>query len=102
MILAKSVGNLEAQVRELIHDNNNRTQRDEAIAISLARLEHIPQQITQMDNRIDERLKKLELAKVERDTQAGIWSMILKSPAVGWAIGIITAAAAFLFSRNQP
>lgn len=98
--LAKAVGNLEAQVRELIHDNNNRAQRDESVARSLVKLEDLPEKIEKMDERIDRRLKALETDHIRRDQTANIGVLILKSPLIGWAIGVFSAIAAFLFGRH--
>lgn len=98
--LAKAVGNLEAQVRELIHDNNNRAQRDEAVARSLVKLEDLPDKIEKMGEAIDKRLKALETDHIRRDQTANIGVLILKSPLIGWLVGVLTAAAAILFGRH--
>lgn len=99
--LAQSLGELKAQVRELIHDNNNRTQRDEAVALSLAMLQAIPKQLEAMGGRLEDRLRALEDDQVRREQTASIWRLIMKSPAVGWFLGIVMTAAAYLFGRSQ-
>lgn len=105
--LAKAVGSLEAQVRELIHDNNNRGQRDEAVARSLGKLEHLPgtldkvaDAVTKMDEAIDARLKVLETEHIRREQTASIGVLILRSPLIGWVLGVVTAAGAIIFGRH--
>jgi hypothetical protein len=84
--LAKEVGRISGQVRELIHKDVNRQQRDEAIAVSLIRLEGVPKQIEDMRNILEERLQKLEVEAVRRDQTASLGRLILKSPMVAWLI----------------
>jgi hypothetical protein len=84
--LAKEVGRISGQVRELIHKDNNRQQRDEAIAVALIRLEGVPKQIEDMRNILEERLQKLEVEAVRRDQTASLGRLILKSPMVAWLI----------------
>lgn len=99
--LAKDVGEFKAQVRELIHKEGEDAQRKEAVSRILIKLEDLPHQVERLGERLDERLQALEDDQIRRDQTANIWTLMLKSPAIGWIVGIVSAAALYLFGRGQ-
>jgi hypothetical protein len=67
--VARELGEIRAELRELIHSRNNSEMRDEAVARSLAKLEEIPKRNEIMDRKIDDKLEKKEqrLSTLEED-----------------------------------
>lgn len=74
---------------------NNDGQRLEAIRRSLAKLDAVPGDIIE----IKERLTALEIEKHRRDGAAGVFTVLAKSPALGWLVGAATTAWALLTGR---
>lgn len=72
------LGKIQGQLRELIHSSNNNGQQ--LIALS-------------------ERVGALEAANERREGAAGIVSMILRSPLVGWFVGLLVSAWAVLSGK---
>lgn len=72
------LGQIQGQLRELIHSSNNNGQQ--LIALS-------------------ERVGALEAANERREGAAGIVSMILKSPLIGWLVGLVISAWAVLSGK---
>lgn len=105
--MAKELGEIRAELREIIHDKLNDSQRREAVARSLSHLEKIPEQLSKLSEdfhsemrEIKKRLTSLETDKAERAAQGRLWVLLLKSPAVGWAVGIVLAAVAYMTGKN--
>lgn len=86
--VAKTLGKLEAQVRELIHNDNNRTTRDAAADQILGGLRGLPDQISAMETRLNTRLVALEEANIARNTRDNLWAALIRSPVVVWVIMI--------------
>jgi membrane-bound ClpP family serine protease len=97
--VARSLGRLEAQVRELIHDNNKRAQRNMAIDQILGSLQGVPEQISSMETRINERLVALETAGIARATREGLLYALIRSPVVVWLLGVAGLVWAFLTGK---
>lgn len=74
------LGKIEGQLREVIHAQNNMAAKIDAMSIRLA---------------------ALEAESHQKKGAAAIWTMILKSPAVGWMIGVLGAVSAYLYGRTQ-
>lgn len=90
------LGEIRAQLRELIHDKRDEAQRQIAVARTMAKLEDLPAKIDRMENRIDSRLEKvegrlntLETSESNRRTVNNVWLEILKSPVLGWLVGAL-------------
>lgn len=75
------LGEIRGQLRELIHNSNNNSQKLDALAI---------------------RVTALESDKNRREGAQGVFHTLLKSPALGWLIGGATMIWAFLTGRLQP
>lgn len=72
------LGQIQGQLRELIHSSNNNGQRLEALSVRVA---------------------ALEASNDRREGAAGIVSMILKSPMIGWFVGVAVSAWALLSGK---
>lgn len=72
------LGQIQGQLRELIHSSNNNGQKIEALSTRVA---------------------ALEAANDRRDGAAGVIQMIMKSPAIGWLAGAAVTAWAVLTGR---
>jgi len=92
---AEAIGEIRGQLRELIHSMNNDGQRLEAIARSIAKLDGVPRDIAE----IKERLGALEVEKHRRDGAQGLMMAMLKSPTLGWLVGVAAAAWAVLTGK---
>lgn len=92
---AIAVGEIRAQLRELIHGQvNDRAWREAATKI-LAKLEDLPEAI----EKISIRIERLEHERAERAGASNVWVTALKSPALGWLIGAVTTVWAFVTGR---
>lgn len=72
------LGQIQGQLRELIHSSNNNGQKLEALS---------------------SRVAALEAANDRRDGAAGVFQMIFKSPAIGWLAGAAISAWAMLTGK---
>lgn len=106
--MAQDIGKITQQLKEILHDKQNSSQRNEAVARSLSKLEDMPGKLDKLSTEVadgfkgvDTRLKRLELEQAGRESQARLWVLLLRSPAVGWAVGIVLAACAYMFGRGQ-
>lgn len=72
------LGQIQGQLRELIHSSNNNGQKIEALSVRVA---------------------AVEAANERRDGAAGVTQMILKSPAIGWLVGAAITAWAILTGK---
>lgn len=86
--LAVKVGEISGQLRELIHKQNNMEMKLDG---AIERLLTLPTAAEVSDLR--QRVDALERANDRRDGAAGFGMALLKSPAVGWLVGL--AATAF-------
>lgn len=74
------LGEIRGQLRELIHTSNNLAQTVSAMG---------------------SRLAALEAESHQRKGANGLWMAFLKSPAIGWLIGVLGAVSAYLYGRAQ-
>ncbi len=74
------LGEMRAQLRELIHQGNNQAMKNDAVARTLAKLEAIPDDIAE----IKRRLTELETEKSRREGALGFGAVILRSPLLAW------------------
>jgi DNA repair ATPase RecN len=102
------LGEIRAQLRELIADKRNETQRAEVVARTMAKLEDVPAKIDRMENRLDARMEKienriniLETSDSNRKVVNNVWLEVMKSPAVGWLVATAGAAVAFVTYVNK-
>lgn len=72
------LGQIQGQLRELIHSSNNNGQRIEALSTRVA---------------------ALEASNDRREGAAGVVQMILKSPMIGWLVGAGVSAWAVLTGK---
>lgn len=87
--LAVKVGEISGQLREVIHTVNNVAQKVDGMT---ERLLTAP---TSSDfEKLSKRVDALEAKEDRRDGATGLGAAILKSPVLGWAVGIIAAALA--------
>lgn len=90
--LYRSVGKIEGQMREIIHAQNNMSQKIDALAQALAVNSNIPAQIADHDRRIC----ALETDKNKRDGAMGLGGWLFRSPIIGWLATAFVAAWALL------
>lgn len=87
--LAVKVGEISGQLREVIHTTNNMAQKVDGLT---ERLLTAP---TAADfEKLSKRVDALEAKEDRRDGATGLGAAILKSPVLGWAVGIVVAAIA--------
>ena len=87
--LAVKVGEISGQLREVIHTVNNMAQKVDGMT---ERLFTAP---TAADfEKLSKRVDALEAEKNRNDGAKGFGLAVLKSPVVGWIVGIATAALA--------
>lgn len=72
------LGQIQGQLRELIHSSNNNGQKLEALGVRVA---------------------ALEAANDRREGASGVIQSIMKSPAIGWLVGAAITAWAILTGR---
>lgn len=72
------LGQIQGQLRELIHSSNNNGQKLEALSA---------------------RVGALEAANERREGAAGVLAVLLKSPAIGWLAGAAISAWAVLTGK---
>ncbi len=88
------LGEIRGQLRELIHNMNNHSQKQDALARIVSKLESVPDQL----DKIDQRLTKLETDKNLRDGAMGFGTWLLKTPLVTWAA--LAALAVWTWMRG--
>ena len=91
------LGEMRGQLRELIHKMNNREQKDEAVARTLAKLEDVPDRL----ERIETRITTLESDKSRRDGERGAMTWFVRSPLFAWLIGGAVTVWALLKGYGQ-
>jgi hypothetical protein len=84
---AMLLGEMKAQLRELVHQGNNQAMKNDAFVKTLAKLETLPADIAE----IKERLTKLEASEHQRDGERGLLATVLQSPLVQWAATLAVA-----------
>lgn len=94
---ALMLGEMRAQLRELIHQGNNQAMKNDAVARILSKLETIPEDIAD----IKERLTTLENDRLKRDTERGLLATLARSPVVGWLAGFGLALWAWWKGQGQ-
>lgn len=90
--MARELGTLSAKIAEINHNVNNQAQKSDARDLKIAKLETMPDDVRD----IKERLTKLETIQNQREGQASLLRLILKSPLLAWLLLFGAAAwAAF-------
>lgn len=89
------LGELRGQVRELVHGVNGLSQKFDALSREVIGLGPLAADIAKMEAR----LTALEVEQNRRDGASGVMLAILKSPAVGWLVGLATTAWAVFTGR---
>lgn len=92
---AMMLGEVRGQLRELVHQGNNQMQKNDAVARALAKLESIPDDITE----IKKRITALENDGHRREGATSLMGVILKSPALGWLVSAAVTAWALLTGK---
>lgn len=87
--LAVKVGEISGQLRELIHNNNNMATKVDGI-LRQSLLAPSAEDYAQLAQRV----ATLEAKENRRDGATGLGAAILKSPVLGWIVGIVVAAFA--------
>lgn len=90
--LARAVGKIEGQNREIVHALNNMSQKFDALAEKVATNSNIPARVDDHEARIG----KLESDKDRRDGAMGFGGWLLRSPLFGWLATAAVAAWAVL------
>jgi hypothetical protein len=95
--MAMMLGEMKGQLRELIHQGNNQAMKNDAVARTLAKLEGMPDQLTE----IERRLTTLETDKDRRDGRDGLWSALIRSPLVAWLFAAAVIGWTWLKGHGQ-
>lgn len=85
------LGEVRGQLREIIHTMNNQSMKNDAVAKQLAKLEGVPEQLS----KLDARMTALEQDRYRRDGAMGIGAWLMRTPLLGWVVGICLAAWAY-------
>lgn len=85
------LGEVRGQLREIIHTMNNQSMKNDAVAKQLAKLESMPEQLS----KLEARMTALEQDRYRRDGAMGLGSWLMKTPLLGWVVGICIAAWAY-------
>lgn len=83
------LGQITAQLREMIHSQNNMSQAMNGLESGLGK------RIDQLSNRVT----ALEHANERQQGATSLVSSILRSPVVGWVVGAVTAMWALVTGR---
>lgn len=87
--LAVKVGEISGQLREVIHSVNNMAQKVDGMTERL-----LTAPTTADFEKLSKRVDALEAEQHRSDGAKGLGLAVLKSPAVGWLVGILAAALA--------
>jgi hypothetical protein len=90
--LAVMMGEMRGQLGELIKLQTEHGKKIDALIEQAAIHADLPAKIADLERRV----KALEAASDRRAGAMGLGEMLLKSPAVGWAVGALTAVWAFI------
>lgn len=98
MGLARAVGKIEGQNREIIHALNNVSQKVDALGEKVAAGSNLPGRVDDLDRRVT----ALETDKNKRDGAMGFGGWLLRSPLFGWlATAAVAAWAVFQGKAGQ-
>lgn len=90
------LGQMSAQLREMIHAQNNTSQAMNGLESSLGkRIDDTNNQIRAMGVRV----AALEADKARKEGATGVLVALLKSPTLGWLVGAAISAWAILTGR---
>ncbi len=92
---AMMLGEMRAQLRELVHQGNNQVQKNDAVARTIAQLESIPKDIAE----IKDRLTTLETDRTRRDSERSVITAFMQSRALGWIVGAVTTVWLYITGR---
>ncbi|MGL5735493.1 MAG: hypothetical protein ACRCYS_11555 [Beijerinckiaceae bacterium] len=95
--VAMILGEVRGQLREIIHTMNAERSKLESVAVTLSKLDGVPAKLVSIENR----LTALEAERNRRDGAMGIVAALLKSPLIGWMVGVIATGWA-LFEGMKP
>ncbi len=90
--IAFTMGKIEGQLKELIHQSNNTAQKVDALATLAAISSALPADIAAMNVRVT----ALEVDRNKRDGRDGVLAALLHSRAFGWVVGGVTTAALWI------
>lgn len=88
---AFQLGKIEGQLRELIHTQNNQVMKGDAMAGKIGKLETLPDDLAEIKTvlaKVDVRLTALETDKHRRDGAGALGAWLLRTPLLGWVVGI--------------
>lgn len=94
--LLLAVGRLEGRIGEAVHATNNTAQKVDALAEKVASNTSLPGRVDDHEARIS----VLETDKDRRDGAMGFGGWLLKSPLVGWLVGMALTAWVLLRSKG--
>lgn len=89
------LGELKGQMRELIHNVHNLTQKVDVLAERVIGAAGLPGKVKDLEGR----LVVLETEKNKREGAMGFGSWVLKSPTIGWLVGAAISAWAMLTGK---
>ena len=106
---ATDFGAIRVQLDEVIREKHRTAEQVTHIALAMARLENVPSKFDRMESRLDTRLEKietrlsiLETSDSNRKVVTNVWLEVVKSPAMGWVVGVIGAVITFIaYARGK-
>jgi hypothetical protein len=89
--LALALGQIQGQLKELVHSVANQSQREEAMGRAIAELKNIPDDIREIKSSLSalsNRMTQIEMKDQREEGGRGVILTILKSPTVAWVITV--------------
>lgn len=90
------LGELKGQMRELIHNVGNMAMKLDGLTEKVIADQHLPAKVADIDRRVTD----LETDKNRRDGAMGLSGWLLKSPIVGWLVGMALTAWVLLRTKG--
>lgn len=86
------LGEMRGQLREVVHSMNNLTQKFDSLTREVVGLAVLGPTVATLERR----MTALEVERNRRDGAVGIAEMLVKSPLVGWFVGLASVGFALV------
>jgi hypothetical protein len=87
------IGGLRSDIRTVATDVST-------VKIEFSSLKEVLGQEREAINRLSQSIDSLTASEHRREGRDGVWSAILRSPAMAWIVGALAAVGAFLTGKN--
>lgn len=93
------LGEMRGQLREVVHSLNNFTQKFDALTREVVGLVILGNEVTSLNSNVATlkiAVAELQLERSHREGAVGVVETILKSPLLGWLVGLAITGIAIL------